>query len=201
MEEVHHLVHHGLVKRYYTQAGVTTALKGRLDLPRHIRHSIVHKERFHVIHQVYDTNHLLHSILKQTLAVVEDVTRNPITMGLAQDMQWAFEIVQDQRITSASFDRIHLDRKTKSYTDAILLAKLILLNYAPDMKGGREHILSLLFDMNRLFELVVLKQLKKVAVNRPDLNITGQTKRPFWNGQQIKPDILNRTGRGGEVHY
>jgi 5-methylcytosine-specific restriction enzyme subunit McrC len=190
VEEVQRLVHLGLVKRYHTQAGVTTALKGRLDLPRHIRHSIVHKERFHVIHQVYDANHLLHSILKQTLAVVEDVTRDPITLGLAQDMQWAFESVKDQRINSASFDRMHLDRKTKSYTEALLLAKLILLNYAPDMKGGREHILSLLFDMNKLFEMVVLKQLQSAAADRPHLSIAGQTRRPFWNGQKIKPDIL-----------
>ncbi|MBK7943920.1 MAG: hypothetical protein IPJ85_00805 [Flavobacteriales bacterium] len=84
VEEVQRLVHQGLVKRYRQQSGVTTALNGRLDLPRHIRNSVVHKERFHVVHQVYDTDHLLHSILKQTLELVEDVTRDPITTGLAR---------------------------------------------------------------------------------------------------------------------
>lgn len=190
VEEVQRLVHHGLVKRYRKQAGATTALKGRLDLPRHIRHSIVHKERFHVIHQVYDTDHLLHAILKKTLSLVEDVTTDPITMGLAQDMQWAFDHVQEQRINAASFDRIHVDRKTKGYTDAMLLAKLILLNYAPDVKGGREHILSLLFDMNKLFELVVLRLLKRAGAERSGLAVIGQNSREFWNGQKIRPDIL-----------
>lgn len=190
VEEVQRLVHQGLVKRYRKQADVTTALKGRLDLPRHIRNSVVHKERFHVVHQVYDTDHLLHSILKQTLELVEDVTRDPITMGLAKDVHWAFDHLRNQRITGASFDRIRIDRKTKSYTDALILAKLILLNYAPDVKGGSEHIISLLFDMNKLFELVVLRQLKRAATERTDIDILGQNSQEFWNGQKIRPDIL-----------
>ncbi|MBL8011145.1 MAG: restriction endonuclease [Flavobacteriales bacterium] len=190
VEEVQRLVHQGLVKRYRKQAGVTIALKGRLDLPRHIRHNIVHKERFHVVHQVFDTDHLLHAILKKTLALVEDVTNDPITIGLAKDMKWAFDPVQEQRITAASFDRLRLDRKTKSYSDALMLAKLILLNYAPDVKGGRDHILSLLFDMNKLFELVVLRLLKRAAAERDSVVVLGQNTREFWNGQKIRPDIL-----------
>jgi len=165
-------------------------LKGRLDLPRHIRHNIVHKERFHVVHQVFDTDHLLHAILKKTLALVEDVTNDPITIGLAKDMKWAFDPVQEQRITAASFDRLRLDRKTKSYSDSLMLAKLILLNYAPDVKGGRDHILSLLFDMNKLFELVVLRLLKRAAAERDSVVVLGQNTREFWNGQKIRPDIL-----------
>lgn len=190
VEEVQRLVHQGLVKRYRKQANVSTALKGSLDLPRHIRHSIVHKERFHVVHQVYDTDHVLHAILKKTLSLVQDVSGDPITLGLAKDMLWAFDHVQDQRVTSVTFERIHLDRKTRSYTDALLLAKLILLNYAPDVKGGRDNILSLLFDMNKLFELVVLRLLKRAADERTDVAVFGQNSRDFWNGQKIRPDIL-----------
>lgn len=189
-EEVQRLVHQGLVKRYRTNAGVTPALKGRLDLPRHIRNSIVHKERFSVVHQVYDTDHLLHAILKRSLALVEDVTKDPITLGLAKDMQWAFEHVQDRLVTSTSFERIRLDRKTRCYADALTLAKLILLNYAPDVKSGRDHILSLLFDMNKLFEIVVLRLLKRAATDRTDVTVLGQNSREFWNGQKIRPDIL-----------
>jgi 5-methylcytosine-specific restriction enzyme subunit McrC len=190
VEEVQRLVHRGLVKRYRKQAGVTTALKGRLDLPRHIRSSVVHKERFHVVHQVYDTDHVLHAIFRQTLELVEGITRDPITMGLAKDVQWAFEHVGVQHITTNSFDRIRLDRKTKTYSDALILAKLILLNYAPDVKGGQDHILSLLFDMNRLFELVVLWLMKRAAAQRTDIDILGQNSREFWDSQKIRPDIL-----------
>jgi 5-methylcytosine-specific restriction enzyme subunit McrC len=190
VEEVQRLVHQGLVKRYHQQAGVSGALKGRLDLPRHIPRTIVHKERFHVVHQVYDTDHLLHAILRKALAVVEDVTRDPITMGLAQDVGWAFESVRERKITAQTFDRLVLDRKTGGYADALQLAKLLLLNFAPDVRGGREHILSLLFDMNRLFEVVILKLLQRSANQHAHLSVTGQNSREFWNGQRIRPDIM-----------
>lgn len=193
VEEVQKQVHQGLVKRYRQKAGVSTALKGRLDLPNHIRHSIVHKERFHVIHQVYDTDHVLHSILKKALVVVENVTHDPLTMGLAQDMQWAFEHVQDRPITPQTFERIALNRKTKSYENALQLAKLLLLNYAPDVRSGREQILSLLFDMNKLFEVVVLRLLQRASQGK-DITVSGRNRQDFWNGQPIKPDLVLSRG-------
>ncbi|MBL7964930.1 MAG: restriction endonuclease [Flavobacteriales bacterium] len=190
VDEVQRIVRQGLVKRYHGRIGVKNALKGRLNLPQHIAGSIIHKERFHVVHQVYDTDHLLHAILKKALKIVEDVTRDPITMGLAQDVGWAFETVQERRISGKVFDKLVLDRKTGGYADALQLARLILLNYAPDIRGGREHILSLLFDMNRLFEVVVLKLLQRATNAHPELTVTGQNSREFWNGQRIRPDIL-----------
>jgi len=191
-EEVKRLVRQGLVRSYRQKAEASTALKGRLDLPRHIRGTVVHKERFHVIHQVYDTDHLLHSILKMALDVVEHVTRDTVTLSMVKDMKWAFEHVRERCITSQTFERLRLDRKSDGYADAIQLARLLLLNYAPDFQSGREHILSLLFDMNKLFEVVVLKLLQRVAREFPNVNISGQNCRTFWNGQSIRSDILIR---------
>jgi 5-methylcytosine-specific restriction enzyme subunit McrC len=197
--EVQQLVHKGLVKRYRQKHGVSTALKGRLDLPRHIRGSIVHKERFHVVHQAYDTDHLLHSILKQALEVVEVISKDIFTLGLAQDLRWAFDHISERRIDASFFDGIKLDRKTSPYEDALQLARLLLLNYAPDMRSGREHILSLLFNMNTLFEVVVLRLMQRYARLHPELGleVSGQLKQEFWNGQRIRPDIVIR--RNGEI--
>ncbi|MBK7087260.1 MAG: hypothetical protein IPH53_22515 [Flavobacteriales bacterium] len=39
VREVQWLVHRGLVKQYHTMQGNLTALKGRLDFPRHLRHN------------------------------------------------------------------------------------------------------------------------------------------------------------------
>ncbi len=48
--------------------------------------------------------------------------------------------------------------------------------------------------MNKLFEVVVLKLLKRAASNRPELSIKGQNSREFWNGQHIRPDIIIAEG-------
>jgi 5-methylcytosine-specific restriction enzyme subunit McrC len=76
VQEVRALVHLGLVKKYHARSGNQPALKGRLDFPRHLRLNLVHKERFAVVHQTYDTDHLLHSILNEALDIVQSTCTN-----------------------------------------------------------------------------------------------------------------------------
>ena len=196
VREVQTLVHRGLVKQYRQRKGLQFSLKGRLDLPRHIQQSTVSRERFAVIHQSYDTNHVLHAILKKALGVVKSVTRDGLTQALVHDVECAFESVDDRPGTSEVIKKIRLGRKTRAYSEALQLAKLILLNFTPDVRQGREHILSLLFDMNALFEVVVLRLMQKAARSRPGLAVTGQNRQHFWNGQHIRPDIVIRNGDG-----
>ena len=47
---------------------------------------------------------------------------------------------------------------------AIALAKLILMNYNPDLRNGDLNVLALLFDMNKLFRIRHLKNCAKVCI-------------------------------------
>ena len=72
-----------------------------------------------------------------------------------------FPKVTFKEITSSQIDKIKLNRKSYPYSYALELARLIILNYSPDISSGKERMLSLLFDMNQLWEEYVLKQLQK----------------------------------------
>ena len=188
VKEVRTLVHAGLIKQYHTKRSNQTALKGRLDFPTHLRLNLVHRERFAVIHQTYDTDHLLHSILSKALDIVERTCTNAAIVGRAQDVNWAFEPVQDRPITSTTFDRLRLNRKSGSYKAAVQLAKLIILNYNPDLRSGREPVLSILFDMERLWEKFMHRLL---AMHCPEgWTLGAQDEEKFWEHRKIKPDLL-----------
>lgn len=198
LSDVQGLVRRGLVKRYRQTMSNQPALKGRIHWPRHLRENLVHQERFHVVHQVYNTDHRLHALLKRALTIVQATALDPMIRGRAQDLDWAFEAVDDTALTPAGIDGIRLDRKTSPYARAVQLARMIVLDHAPDLRGGRTPLLGLMFDMNVLFERVVLKLLKRAAhEHRPELSITGQDSRLFWRNQKIRPDIVVR--RGDEV--
>lgn len=187
VKEVRALVHAGLIKKYHSQRSNQTALKGRLDFSRHLRMNMVHRERFAVVHQVYDTGHLLHSILKEALDIVERVCTNAGIVGRAQDIHWAFEHVPERKITPATFDRLHLDRKTASYATALQLAKLIVLNYNPDMRSAHEPVLSILFDMEKLWEKFIHRLL---SAHCPEgWSISEQDEEHFWEQRTIRPDF------------
>lgn len=188
VQEVRVLVHLGLVKKYHARSGNQPALKGRLDFPRHLRQNLVHKERFAVAHQTYDTDHLLHSILKEALDIVRNTCTNAGITGRAQDVSWAFENARARRITAETFTRIRLDRKTAPYAPALQFARLIILQNNPDMRAGHEPVLSILFDMEKLWEKFIHRLLVEHCPE--GWTIDGQRQLPFWENHPLKPDLL-----------
>jgi 5-methylcytosine-specific restriction enzyme subunit McrC len=70
---------------------------------------------------------------------------------------------------------------------------MILLNYHPDIQGGSNSVLALMFDMNILWEKFVYISLKK---NLKDYKVSEQVPKLFWSCEsrqksiKIKPDIV-----------
>ena len=95
------------------------------------------------------------------------------------------------------FLTIKINRKTAPYERALELAKLIILNYSPDINHGQQKMIALLFDMNELWEEYVLRALKKHAQKHPEemLGVTGQESKTFYGSHRtIRPDIVLKKG-------
>jgi 5-methylcytosine-specific restriction enzyme subunit McrC len=65
---------------------------------------------------------------------------------------------------------------------------MIILNYSPDIRSGQENMLTLLFDMNKLWEEYIYRML--LRTKREDITISFQNKQKFWEGRTIRPDIV-----------
>lgn len=106
-----------------------------------------------------------------------------------------FPEVSDCIVTTKTFERLTYDRKAERFKEAILISKMLLLNYRPDIKGGSENVIAILFDMNKLWEEFVYRRLKK---EETIFNITvhRQQSANFWKAdgsyrsKTIRPDIV-----------
>ena len=194
LQEVEILVRKGLIKQYRKETKNTKALKGKLDFTGHIRNNSVHKERFYTTHQVYDSNHLLHQVLSKALNIVDQFTKGSRLHDLSKRVSLSFPEVEIKNISEQKLNSLKLNRKTSSYSYALELARLIILNYSPDISSGKEKMLSLLFDMNVLWEEYILKQLQK-ACHGTDIAVSGQESKSFWGNNSLKPDVVLRKGR------
>lgn len=193
INELQFLMHTGLVKKYRKTEANQNALKGALNFPKHINKNIVHKERFFVNYTTYDKDHKLHQILYKALKVLNQINTNNKLKSRIGSLMLDFPEVSDIKITDSLFDKLHFDRKSISYKGAIDIAKLILLNYHPDLSKGRNDVLALMFDMNLLWEQFVYKSLHKHKSKEEEIH--AQHVRDFWKPQsgyksKMKPDIV-----------
>ena len=197
MDEVEHLMHVGLVKTYRRVEDNRNALKGRLVMSKHIIKNMVHKERFYVEYTTYDRNHIFNRLLYKALRVIPDISTRSYTQNRAKTLLFEFPELNDIAVTDALFSRLSYDRKTEDYREAIELAKLILLNYMPNLTYQRgNNVIALMFDMNKLWEeyvYITLKRQLRTIDNK--YTVGAQSLKEFWTsakvgGKIVKPDIV-----------
>ncbi|HPA70307.1 MAG TPA: hypothetical protein PK596_10005 [Bacteroidales bacterium] len=196
LAQVEELVHHGLVRKYRQTCGNLPALKGRLLFQQHLSRNLVHREQFYTAHVFYDRNNPFNQILKVALNVLIRVSSSSHLAALAESLCIMFEDIDDINVTEKTFSRLRFTRNTERYRKAIQLARLIILNYMPDVRNGREDVLAILFDMNVLFERYIYAQLKWAEEKDTPRHITfkPQVSRRFWTAKgilkTIRPDII-----------
>jgi 5-methylcytosine-specific restriction enzyme subunit McrC len=196
LDEVERLLHQGLIKKYRLTAGNVYALRGRLDFGKHIHKNLIHQERFFTDHEVYDQDHLINQILLRAVRILDQITTSPYIKDRVARVNLDFPEVKELEVQSYHFDQVIENRKTSSYKQAIQIAKMIILNYSPDIKSGHENMLALLFDMNKLWEEYISRVLAKSLV--PGLGVAFQNTKSFWKSdtstKTIKPDLVLTKG-------
>ena len=190
LNEVNKLIRLGLIKQYRKETKNVKALKGKLEFSGHIKNNLIHKENFYTTHQVYDRDHSIHQIIAKALEVIQSISNGSFLNDKCMRVQMNFPEVSNIKVTPILFDNLQLNRKTEPYAKAIELARLILLNYSPDIRGGKEKMLALLFDMNTLWEEYVLRMLQKSSKSFEGIKISGQAKKRFWETRTVRPDIV-----------
>jgi 5-methylcytosine-specific restriction enzyme subunit McrC len=192
LNHVEKLVHQGLIKKYRKVEANCSSLKGKLVFQQHITKNIIHKERFFVSYTTYDQNHALNQVLFKTLCLVKIVNTNQLLESKVNTLLSNFPEMPDIKVSELFFNKIAFNRKSENYKPAILIAKLLLLNYHPDINKGKNNVLSLMFNMNLLWEKFVYVSLKKYF---KEGIISKQLKKSYWklgNGKTINliPDIV-----------
>ena len=188
LDEVNRLLHQGLIKKYRKRMGNLNTLKGRLLFPKHIQQNLIHQERMYTEYEVYDYEHLLNQVLLKAVSILSLVSRNPLIRDRINRIKLDFPEIREIDITYKHFEHLRLNRKSEPYRRALDIARMIILNYRPDIKTGRENMLALLFDMNQLWEEYVYRMLKRCET--PRIKIHQQKSKRFWEQRNIRPDIV-----------
>ncbi len=188
LEKINRLIINGLPKKYLLRESNQKALKGRLNLPKHLRKNIFNPERFYVSYQSYEYEHLFNLVLYKTLNVLDCIYLKPKLKFRLKQIIARFPRLPAYTVQPRDFEQLFGNKKYQSYRMLLEIARLILLHFSPDIRAGKHHLLALLFDMNLLYEEYVFRQLKQLE--KEHLKVSRQTGKPFWQRRIIRPDIL-----------
>ena len=190
--QVDKLIRQGLIKKYRKNEANCTALKGKIVFSKHILKNITHKERFYVKYTVYDRQHVLNQILYKTLQVIQNIATTSILQSQIGTMLLSFPEMPYIRASENLFSNVVYNRKNESYRQALLISRMLLLNYHPDINLGSNHIVALMFDMNLLWEKFVYVSLRR---HFKEGKVESQRKKTYYmlNDKRVvnlKPDVV-----------
>lgn len=199
LTEAEKLIREGLLNKYKKREGNQTALKGQLLFQKQIAYNSTHQERFYVRYSEYNRNNIYNQILYKTLYLIPNLSNSYYLLDKVGRLKLDFPELSTCFVNAETFNRLRFDRKTERYKKAMLISKMLLLNYRPDITGGTENVIAILFDMNKLWEEFVYRRLKKEE-NAFSISVHRQLSEDFWKSENlyraktIRPDIVIKKG-------
>lgn len=166
VDELARLVRAGLLRRYRSDVDDLRVLRGRLLVTRQ---AATHGMRPDVLACRYDEL-TIDNAWNQVLRAALHVSR-PWLEGIADQRRWlelgaAFDDVTLLRDAVDVLPALVPDRQVQHYAASMRWASLILKLLSPSIRAGQSEAPELLFDMNRLFEGAVARQLARNCASR-----------------------------------
>ncbi|BDS12014.1 McrC family protein [Aureispira anguillae] len=187
VQEIERLLFKGLQKNYRKEVANTNRWKGQINFAKQLQKNLTQPHRVYTTQQTYDYQHPVHQVLYKALKIVAQFGVNQQLKSKIQYLIKAFPPQENIVATEHLYQQLYSYPKFKDYHAALDLARMITLQYSPDLKTGSCPVLAILFDMNQLFEHYIYQQLKKHLDD--SWTIRAQASKRFWASRNLRPDI------------
>ncbi len=197
LEELSKLVQKGIKSDYVTKEDNLKFLKGKLLISQQIKHNTVHKERFYVEYQEFNSDRIENRLIKTTLEYLYKKSRSNRNQQRIREFLFVFDEILLCKDVKTAFSTVRLNRQMKDYEQVLLWCKTFLLENSFSPYKGDDVAFALLFDMNLLFESYVYDYLKR---NGNFEHIVNQDREHHlaYQGKvgkfRLKPDIVINKG-------
>jgi len=198
LEELSKLIQKGIKSDYITKEENLKYLKGKLKINEQVKYNYIHKERFFVEYQEFNSDRVENRLIKTTLQYLYKKSKSNRNQQRIREFLFVFDEISPCKDIKLGFSKVRLDRQMKDYEQVLLWCNTFLLENSFSPYKGNDVAFALLFDMNMLFESYVYDYLKR---HRNFNDITAQDKThhlAYKNGKdkkfQLKPDIVINNG-------
>ena len=188
----------GIIRKYVRREKNLNVLRGKLRVDQQLKHNLVHRERLFCQYDELSTDNAYNHVLKYVLGILLKMATGNRTLQQVSELRARFEPVSNSTINIPMLDSLAFDRLTERYEPVFDQCRYFLEGLYPDVVAGKKDCLSLLFDMNSLFEDYVASELRPAArTQNLQIREQGQGPRKYFatiesSGKSVfmmRPDI------------
>lgn len=190
-------VRKGMPRRYLAHEDDLTAVRGQLDITRQFTTLIARPDRLACHYDDLSSDIMLNQIMKAAVERLVRFSTSVENQRRLRELAFFYADISSVPPSALAWDNLILDRTNSRWRELVELARLLLGDRFQTTSSGATRGFSLTFDMSRLFEAYVARQLKK-ALAGTDLSVHPQGGRLYCLEEaetgtgrfMTKPDIL-----------
>lgn len=200
LQALDHLFKRGLRFDYLRIEEEQRFLRGQLDVVKQMRQPPGRQHFFQIRHDVFVPDRAENRLLKSALLLVCKATQDAENWRLAHELAGMLHELPDSRDIAQDFRQWRNDRLMAHYQPVKPWCELILYRQMPLAVSGPYRGISMLFPMEKLFEVHVARCLRGQLKTGATLTTqaSGKSLCSFGSKRmfQLKPDLLITTGNG-----
>ena len=195
-DQLHAEIMQGMIRTYIERNENLNVLRGRLRIEQQFKQNLAHRERLFCQYDELSDDNVHNQILKHVLKILLKMAiGNRVRLQVAE-LLMRFDPISDIAVDTDLLNSLSFDRSTTRYEPIFDQCKWFLAGLHPDVLAGKETCVSLLFDMNQLFEAYVGAEFRKKAWSE-GLRVREQGPQKYFarredtdqNVFMMKPDI------------
>jgi 5-methylcytosine-specific restriction enzyme subunit McrC len=160
-DRTNNLLRRGAIRRYIVEEGSLPVVRGRLHLPAQLRHDAANRARLFCRYDELSLDNDYNRALKCVLGLMLPLALGEAARRAVNNLLRRLEEVASVTVTADAVTALPFDRAIRHWQPVFQSMAWFLRGLHPDLTAGKAESLSLLFDMNRLFESFVAAVLRR----------------------------------------
>ena len=144
-------------KRYTLREDNLKFLRGKIKFSENQRFNCVNKSRFYCEFDEFSENNILNELFLYVSTCLYNITNNSHTKKILKFVINYYSDIDFKRFDKFKTAKIHLTRSQELFKKSFTLAKIFIEQSSVDLSKNRFENITLLWDMNRLFEEFVFE--------------------------------------------
>ncbi len=200
LEKLEHYIREGLLYSYRKVTKNISTVKGSIVFSKHINKNAMNPTRFFCKYSKLDVDNDVNRLIKYTIIEMKKVSRDFSNIKRLNTTLVYFEEID--KITEHQLENINIqiNRVNSRIKELVEYSNLFLEGYTVSLSNGNNSISSMLFDMNKIFEVFIYKSYKKIfgtkILYQEGKNYLISDKTGTKKKVKLQPDILINTSKG-----